>query len=91
MGKIEEEENGPLVAKKWYTYDKELSLPLWVCMNCDHKNNIWLPICDKCNSFDSYGWGYDKYQEVQSIELQEEYSEKIFLINQLTLHIILIV
>ncbi len=72
MGKIEEEENGPLVAKKWYTYDKELSLPLWVCMNCDHKNNIWLPICDKCNSFDSYGWGYDKYQEVQSIELQEE-------------------
>ncbi|PPR79189.1 MAG: hypothetical protein CFH01_00569 [Alphaproteobacteria bacterium MarineAlpha2_Bin1] len=72
MAKIEEEENGPLAAKDWYRPYKELLLPLWICKNCDYKNNAWLPLCKKCNSFDSFDWGYDAYEGIQSIELQED-------------------
>ena len=72
MAKIEEQEKGPLASKPWYEEKQKLLLPLWVCDSCGFSSNNWLPLCSKCSSFDSFSWGYNRYDNIQSIELKEE-------------------
>ena len=72
MAEIEEKEKGPLASKSWHEEKERLLLPLWICDSCDFSNNFWLPFCSKCSSFDSFTWGYSKYENIKSIELQED-------------------
>lgn len=30
--------------------------PQWVCSGCGHVHEYWLPVCEKCQAFDSLSW-----------------------------------
>ncbi len=70
--KIDDKDNGPFSEKKWASNYKISKLPTWVCQICDFSFSLWLPLCKKCDAFDSFVWKYKNDEDIKGIDLQKE-------------------